>query len=136
MDDMLLHFNLQTTFTYFINSSREKNYLQCMFSTSTTQKVHYTYTDILTIIDTNNFIQHTSDRFLFSDHSLSPDFLLNSINEAFTDLSNNILNYFLDNPTYIKATIQYHVDQPIDLITPPSSPKLTYQKSHATTCYL
>ena len=32
---------------------------------------------------------------------------------------------------YIKATIQYHVDPPIDLIIPPSSPKLTYQKSHA-----
>ena len=131
MDDMLLHFNLQTTFTYFINSSREKNYLQCMFSTSTTHKVHYTYTDILTFIDTNSSIQHTSDHFLFSDYSLSPDSLLNSINEAVTDLSNNILNYFLDNPTYIKATIQYHVDPPIDLITPPSSPKLTYQKSHA-----
>ena len=47
------------------------------------------------------------------------------------NLSYVLLNYFLDNPTYIKATIQYHVDPPIDLITPPSSPKLTYQKSHA-----
>ena len=41
------------------------------------------------------------------------------------------MQLILDNPTYIKATIHYHVDQPIDLITPPSSSKLTSQKSHA-----
>ena len=131
VDDMLLRFNLQTTFTYFISSSREVNYLRCMFSTSTTHKVHYTYTDLLAIIHTNSFIQYTSDHFLFSDHTLTPALLLISINEAFADLSNSILNYFLDNPTYINATIHYHVDPPMDLVTPPSSPKHTYRQSHA-----
>ena len=81
------------------------------------------------MIRTDNFIQFTSDHFLFSDHTLTPIQLLVSINEAFTDLSNSILDYFLDNPTYINATIQYHVEPQIDLITPPSSPKHTTHQS-------
>jgi len=38
VDDMLLHFNLPTTFTYFINSKVENKYLKCMFSSATTCK--------------------------------------------------------------------------------------------------
>ena len=50
------------------------------------------------------------------------------MNEAISDLANNILTYFLENPLAINATINYHVAPYVDLITPASSPTRISQK--------
>ena len=97
VDDMLLHFNLHTTFTYFINSKVENNYLKCMFSSATTCQVHYTYADLLSIANTLNYIQSISDHFLFLENPISTTNITN-INEAVAALSDNILTYILTNP--------------------------------------
>ncbi len=100
-----------------------------MFSSSTTHKVHYTYTDLLSIANTRNYIQHTSDHFLFLESPVSATNVTN-INEALTALSDNILTYFLNNPASINATIKYYVEPLIDLQeTPPSSPKQNNQQT-------
>ena len=132
VDDMLLRFNLHTTFTYFINSKVEHNYLKCMFSSATTCKVHYTYADLLSIANTRNYIQSTSDHFLFLENPISTTNITN-IDEAIAALSDNILTYFLTNSAPANATIKYYVDPVIDLSTsPPSSPKKNIQQTSST----
>ena len=129
VDDMLLRFNLQTTFTYFINSNIENNYLKCMFSSSTTCKVHYTYADLLSIANTSNYIQYASDHFLFLENPISTTNITN-INEAITALSDNILTYFLNHSASVNATIKYYVEPVLDLSnSPPSSPKHNFQQT-------
>ena len=44
------------------------------------------------------------------------------MNEAISNLADNILTYFLENPSAINATINYHVAPCVDLTTPTSSP--------------
>jgi len=120
-DDFLLRFNIHTTFTYFINSNQHPNYLKCMFSSSTKNKVHYSYIELLSLVKTNSFIQHSSDHFFFLEQP-NPHTLLTSINEATIDLAHNILTYFLQNPSAINATIKYYVAPCMDLRTPTQSP--------------
>jgi hypothetical protein len=50
------------------------------------------------------------------------------MNEAISDLANNILTYFLENPLAINATINYYVAPYVDLTTPASSPTRISQK--------
>jgi hypothetical protein len=93
LDDIFLRFNLQTTFTYFTTSDKDTNYLKCMFSSSTTHRVHYTYLELLSMIKTKYFIQYCADNFFFLEDP-KPTILLTCMNEAISVLADNILTYF------------------------------------------
>ena len=124
LDDIFLRFNLHTTFTYFTTSDQYTNYLKCMFSSSTTHRVHYTFLELLSMIKTKFFIQYCADHFFFLEDP-KPTILLTCMDEAISDLAANILTYFLENPIAINATIKYHATPYVDLTTPTPSPTRT-----------
>ena len=77
--------------------------------------------ELLSLVKTTNFIQHSLDHFFFLEDP-KPKILLKCIDEATTDLAYNILTYFLKTPSAINATINYYVAPCMDLTTPTQSP--------------